>query len=189
MTTNSCDLEKERNSVSECSEAERESEWTHERYVETLQQFIVYPPEKAQEYLECLLFSEIGEVVGVHAKYVRGDFDETEYKKRLIGELGDVLFAGSLLFDKPMLYRSLFNVWVEELHQYRVESPLEEARCALYCFVGDDVGRWSASEVALFIATLAKSIGITIEELREANVKKLQSRKERGKIKGDGDER
>jgi NTP pyrophosphatase (non-canonical NTP hydrolase) len=167
----------------ECSEAEREIEWTHERYVETLQQFIVYPPEKAQEYLECLLFSEIGEVVGVHAKYVRGDFDETEYKKRLIGELGDVLFAGSLLFDKYY-----FGAWVEKVYRYRIKSPLEEARDALYYFIAN-AGRWSASEVALFISNLAKSIGITIEELREANVKKLQSRKERGKIRGDGDER
>lgn len=170
-----------------CSEAERESEWTHERYVKELQQFIVYPPEKAQEYLECLLFSEIGEVVGVHAKYVRGDFDETEYKKRLIGELGDVLFAGSLLFDKPML-GSLFNVWVEKVYQYRPRSLLEEASYALQSFPGAE-GEWSVYEVVNFIATMCKALGITIEELREANVKKLQSRKERGKIRGDGDDR
>lgn len=155
----------------------------HEQYVKELQQFIVYPPERETEYLECLLFSEIGEVVGVHAKYVRGDFDETEYKKRLIGELGDVLFAGSLLFDKHC-----FGAWVEQVYQYPSQSPLREARNAIYRFASFP-GKWASSEVALFVSNLAKSIGVTIEELREANVKKLQSRKERGKIRGDGDER
>jgi hypothetical protein len=152
----------------------------HEQYVETLQQFIVYPPEKAQEYLECLLFSEIGEVVGVHAKYVRGDFDETEYKKRLIGELGDVLFAASLL--------------------YPCYDPAEHDTC-LYSGIiyGDFMFDLAAAggmvddprpwRVHSALRSTCKALGITIEELREANVKKLQSRKERGEIRGDGDER
>jgi NTP pyrophosphatase (non-canonical NTP hydrolase) len=171
----------------ECSEAERGSEWTHERYVETLQQFIVYPPEKAQEYLECLLFSEIGEVVGVHAKYVRGDFDETEYKKRLIGELGDVLFACSLRFDD-------FEEYLDPGCLYYYDTSFrklaEDAKRSVYWWletgVEDDP---SISSFADLLLDYCSALGITIEELREANVKKLQSRKERGKIKGDGDER
>jgi hypothetical protein len=164
----------------ECSEAERESEWTHERYVKELQQFIVYPPEKAQEYLECLLFSEIGEVVGVHAKYVRGDFDETEYKKRLIGELGDVLFAISLLH--PDYNPDEDHAW---LCPGLIYGDFIFDLAAAVEMV-DDPRHWRIHSA---LRSTCKKIGITIEELREANVKKLQSRKERGKIRGDGDER
>lgn len=155
----------------------------HNTYVETIKQFIVYPPEREKEYLECLLFSEIGEVVGVHAKYVRGDFDEAEYKKRLIGELGDVLFAGSLLFNWGR-----FGAWVEEGYRYLPQSSIKAASYALQSFTSDR-GEWSAYAVGKFIASMCNSLGITTEELREANVAKLKSRMERGKIKGDGDER
>lgn len=152
----------------------------HNTYVETIKQFIVYPPEREEEYLERLLFSEIGEVVGVAAKYVRGDFDEAEYKKRLIGELGDVLFAVSLLHpdydpaeDNACLYPGLiYNDF---------PFDLATAREMVY-----DPRPW-VIQGALY--STCKSIGITIEQLREANVAKLKSRMERGKIKGDGDER
>jgi hypothetical protein len=159
----------------------------HEQYVETLQQFIVYPPEKAQEYLECLLFSEIGEVVGVHAKYVRGDFDETEYKKRLIGELGDVLFACSLRFDD---FEDYLDDWRQRDYGNSFKDLAGDAMQSVHWWleVGVEKG-WSISSFSCLLLAYCSALGITIEELREANVKKLQSRKERGKIRGDGDER
>lgn len=153
----------------------------HNTYVETIKQFIVYPPEREKEYLECLLFSEVGEVVGVHAKYVRGDFDEAEYKKRLIGELGDVLFAASLLLG-DMTTTGLFirRSWVDFVY---------DAYLIYDSYFGEEDIESVRDYIAYMLLRWLSIPGITIEQLREANVAKLKSRMERGKIKGDGSER
>ena len=44
-------------------------------------------------------------------------------------------------------------------------------------------------DVLWYIATIADSIGATLEEVAQTNYDKLKSRKERGKIEGNGDER
>lgn len=159
----------------------------HNTYVETIKQFIVYPPEREKEYLECLLFSEIGEVVGVHAKYVRGDFDETECKKRLIGELGDVLFACSLRFDD---FEKYLNDRRKLDYCTSLRDLAEDTKQAVYWWLEAGIEKdWSISSFGGLLLAYCSALGITIEELREANVAKLKSRMERGKIKGDGDER
>ena len=44
-------------------------------------------------------------------------------------------------------------------------------------------------DVLWYISALADGLGVTLEEVAQANVDKLQSRKARDKIKGDGDNR
>ena len=44
-------------------------------------------------------------------------------------------------------------------------------------------------DVLWYISALADDLGVTLEEVAQANVDKLQSRMERNKIKGDGDNR
>ena len=44
-------------------------------------------------------------------------------------------------------------------------------------------------DVLWYISTLADDLGVTLEEVAKANIEKLQSRMERNKIKGDGDNR
>lgn len=44
-------------------------------------------------------------------------------------------------------------------------------------------------DVLWYIAVLAKDLDIDLGDIAQANVTKLQSRKERGTIKGDGDKR
>ena len=44
-------------------------------------------------------------------------------------------------------------------------------------------------DVLWYISALADDLGVTLEEIVQANVDKLQSRKERGKIGGSGDNR
>lgn len=44
-------------------------------------------------------------------------------------------------------------------------------------------------DVLWYIATLSHNLGYTLEEIAEKNYEKLQSRKARGKIHGDGDNR
>ena len=44
-------------------------------------------------------------------------------------------------------------------------------------------------DVLWYISALADDLGVTLEEVAQANVDKLQSRMERNKISGDGDNR
>ena len=44
-------------------------------------------------------------------------------------------------------------------------------------------------DVLWYISALADDLGVTLEEIAQANVDKLQSRKDRGKIGGSGDNR
>lgn len=44
-------------------------------------------------------------------------------------------------------------------------------------------------DVMWYVAQLATELGLTLDEIAEANIEKLYSRLERGKISGDGDNR
>lgn len=44
-------------------------------------------------------------------------------------------------------------------------------------------------DVMWFVSNLANDLGFTLEEVAKFNIEKLQSRKERGVIRGDGDNR
>lgn len=45
------------------------------------------------------------------------------------------------------------------------------------------------SDVLWYLARLADELGVSLEELAERNLEKLQDRKDRGKIEGKGDNR
>ena len=44
-------------------------------------------------------------------------------------------------------------------------------------------------DVLWYMAAIARNLGITLEEVAQANLGKITSRKERGKIHGEGDNR
>jgi len=56
----------------------------------------------------------------------------------------------------------------------------EERRKAMVKELGD---------VLWYVATTAKELNVTLEEVAQANVDKLRSRQKRNKLQGDGDER
>lgn len=56
----------------------------------------------------------------------------------------------------------------------------EETRAALKAELGD---------VLWYIAQLATELGLSLDEIAEHNISKLYDRLERGKIRGDGDDR
>ncbi len=46
-----------------------------------------------------------------------------------------------------------------------------------------------AGDVLWYIAVLAQSLGVSLDEIARNNIEKLRSREQRGKIKGSGDNR
>jgi NTP pyrophosphatase (non-canonical NTP hydrolase) len=59
-------------------------------------------------YLYSGLAAEAGEVIGNYAKFVRGDFDETELRNRTYKELGDVMYFVSQIANT-------FNISIEDV--------------------------------------------------------------------------
>lgn len=52
----------------------------------------------------------------------------------------------------------------------------------------DDI-KLELGDVLWYLAQLATELGLTLQEVAEANLQKLQSRQQRGKLGGSGDER
>ena len=140
------------------------------------------PSARNVEYLSLGLWGEVGELVSLAAKSIR---DETELDKTAVAkELGDVVWfvAASAMFmdagddftthlnDAEVIYSArTLTGWVEDLLDATIRID--------YLDLFDS------------IATLAHGVGYTIDDVLEMNIAKLQSRRDRGKITGSGDDR
>ena len=140
------------------------------------------PSARNVKYLSLGLWGEVGELASMFAKSIR---DETELDKTAVAkELGDVVWfvaASAMFMDAGDDFTTL-------LHDAEVgdndRTLIEEAEAVLDATIRTDF-------LDLFdsIATLAHGVGYTIDEVLEMNLAKLQSRRDRGKITGSGDDR
>lgn len=60
----------------------------------------------------------------------------------------------------------------------RGDGPLDYSQC-----------KKELGDILFYLTSAADDFGFTLEEIAQGNVEKLSSRKERGVLKGDGDER
>lgn len=67
---------------------------------------IAYDKDKEKTYLERGLVAEIGEVLGVLAKFDRGDYSKPQMVEKLTYELGDVLWFVTRLADAYHIHLS-----------------------------------------------------------------------------------
>ena len=150
-------------------------------YAEQAWEFAL-PSARNVEYLSLGLWGEVGELASLVAKSIR---DETELDKTAVAkELGDVMWftASSAMFmDAEEDFTSLLKD-AESIDNAR--TLVEEAEAVLDATIRTDF-------VDLFdsIASLAHELGYTLDEVLEMNLAKLQSRRDRGKITGSGDDR
>ena len=89
----------------------------------------------------------------------------------------------NLVVIKPLTdnQKVVFNTWKKDKNQFLFGA----AGTGKTLFgVGLELG-----DVLWYISALADDLGVTLEEVAQANVDKLQSRMARNKIKGDGDNR
>lgn len=111
--------------------------YTLDNYQEDANVTSIYPSHGqgtpiAFAYLSLKLNGEAGEVGEAYAKFLRGDYDLTEAKRRISKELGDVLW---------------------------------------------------------YVSQLATELDITLGDVANDNIRKLNDRKQRGTIRGSGDDR
>lgn len=128
------------------------------------------------------VLAEAGEVCGAEQKHLRGDYGFDEYQHRLRKELGRFLWYVAAYCDSEDMPfpPAEFNT---------ADEPAISAVCLftattdfIRCIIDLDELMSVAARVTLLAAT-------TLDEIALANIKQLSSRKERGVLKGDGDDR
>lgn len=167
----------------------------------------VFPKEVAFTYLQAGIMSELGEALNVAKKVLRGDATLKDYLPRIIDEYGDVVwYAVSLcswanvLDDSTTLYDC-----EREADAYAGFLATGEGRIDDQFFVDgmvemskDLIGaaeEWNGSQVLRVLAEIGvhlshyygRDVGLTIVSRKVSE--KLAARKERGVLKGDGDDR
>lgn len=150
-------------------------------YAEQAWEFAL-PSARNVEYLSLGLWGEVGELASLVAKSIR---DETELDKTAVAkELGDVMWfiAGSASYSgKGEDFASLANnadFFLEDADSY------DSTEAFISSVIDADL-----PEVFGTAAELAHSLGYTLDDVLEMNLAKLQSRRDRGKITGSGDDR
>jgi len=175
---------------------------TWKDYVEFTRTTAVYPKEKELEYLLLGIIDEIGEF---KLKLIDNTSQES-----LIDELGDVCWYVARITDNlNMVENMLFSL--DDLDE-EIDDEFLTLDFALrttdnmimeYCrlagnmkkFIrdGNDSKMILAKENVLhlisYIIVIAKDLDSTIKDSILLNVDKLSDRKDRGKLKGDGDNR
>ena len=182
-----------------------------QEYADFTESVSIYPEAgmgtgKARDYAVLGILNESGELAGKVKKLLRdGGSDVHSYKPKgvpfieaALDELGDVVFyAMRCTVEHSFPIHGLWGVYHAETHdgcsQYDVSSIISQALKLGYR-VGQYAFHPSGSDFSLLLVvdqlnTLAWIFGSTLEKVAEANVAKLSDRKERGVIKGDGDNR
>lgn len=157
-------------------------------YTSDVESLIVYPRDRWQGYLALACANEVGEVLGVLKKQIRND---TLYPEKLMDEMGDVVFyctalgieAGFTLlqlFEKYSLvdYEKSEDYWINkilsavaDLHWQLTQQPEKHH---VFHFV-----------VPVFTALvkLMDVYGFTLHDVMQANMDKLEGRRETNTIK------
>lgn len=150
-------------------------------YAEQAWEFAL-PSARNVEYLSLGLWGEVGELASLVAKSIR---DETELDKTAVAkELGDVMWF--------LASSASYSGNGEEFASLANDADLQDDFVNSYAATEDFISMLIAADLpGIFNAMgeLAYSVGYTLDEVLEMNLAKLQSRRDRGKITGSGDDR
>lgn len=150
-------------------------------YAEQAWEFAL-PSARDESYLSLGLWGEAGELASLVAKSIR---DETELDKTAVAkELGDVMWflAGSASYGNNGEAFAILANSDDLLREYA--DPHTATEDFISALIAADLPRIFETAVEL-----AHSLGYTLDEVLEMNIAKLQSRRDRGKITGSGDDR
>lgn len=166
--------------LKEKAELERtESVAFWENYAEQAESFALF---EGIEYCHLAFFEELGELCGVFAKSIRGDgpVDDTNVLK----EIGDVLWniAVVIIREVPERLHRLGD-YEDPYKMLYPEVPTIDL-CQRLFDLEDNF-----KEFLMTLNLIAKRHGGDLKVCAEMNLEKLASRKERGQLRGSGDNR
>ena len=176
-------------------------------YQEWTKSTAIYPPEEAITYTTLGLISEAGEVAGKVKKIIRdaGGQVSQEQKDALKSELSDVCWYLARLSDELQIQfqdvvdlngRS-FNS-DQKLSQIAIDLSKNASNVASVSAAyvnGRTTGnienhiKQELNRVVYDIGEMAVQLDLTLKQILDYNVEKLESRKERNKLSGSGDNR
>ena len=131
------------------------------------------------------IIGELGEVAEVLKKHLRGDFDEVERDKRLLKELGDLLYYVAIDMH-------LHGLDISHLSTYHHSVPscsIIDLNNSISVYLDSRFASINDEEVLDSFEMFISTYGFTIEQVMTENIKKLSCRAERGVINGSGDDR
>ena len=152
-------------------------------YAEICESFYITPPGQDRgEYLAFLLNEEAGEVSKIFAKAMRDGATHPNKrhvygfaaidKNKLIKELGDVLWCVSFHDDDPADW-------------FQVPPPDEVSNA----FVLEMLNEIANAPTMATMSNLCSHLGLDVRFVALANIEKLKSRRDRGTLNGEGDDR
>lgn len=167
---------------------------TLKEYIEQMWQFALYPNSgNNMLYPELGLLSEVGELAGEAKRVIRDDNGvlTTERREKMIDELGDIMWylAAVSHEKKSEEFMTTFESVIQNENTNNPGAPqdindflksISSLPETLYGQSADD------QKFCSELNGLIKYLNTTLEEVLTRNLNKLQSRKERNKIQGEG---
>lgn len=160
---------------------------TYEAYI-TKAQETALPTALTTKYLIPGLISELGELYGVIAKGVRDELSDKDYFERMTKEYGDCLWMSAMLvkvtgsahlLPKEMKFPAPLGPTMLASYALELEFPADPKTLQ-----GRIAQMWND-----LVTSCEDITGHHVEHVLELNLEKLASRKARGKINGNGDNR
>ncbi len=150
------------------------------------------------------LMSELGEVAGKFKKMLRDDGGvlTIDRQKALSGEIGDVLWYEAALcsefgFEMKKIVRDASKcILSQELDVYQMILETQVSMGIISMNIIDDKEGESLApiysalkSIFFYIDNICTLLDLQIEQIAKDNIEKLISRKKRGTLKGEGDNR
>lgn len=170
----------------------------------------IYRKELKVRYPSLGICGEAGEATEKAKKIFRDeDWDESkdiseERRMGAVMELGDVMwYTAVLAHDMGFLFSDILFQTSEDISSSKMDFDFVDdfvvcnvklnvscSMAAYYALTGDyEHASYNIKDAVSEIASLASFYGYTLDEVMRLNIKKLESRKQRDKINGDGDNR
>lgn len=147
--------------------------WTE--YKEACKKYAQFPEMDAHAYLYFGYWNEVGEVFGVLKKHLRGDFSKEEFREKLKAELGDVMW-----------YIAMIDNYYGHDVSFALSVPQKHHKFSLLL-------KYTTIQNPRILANVVEGIAgdydITLSEILQYNIDKLEDRLQRDVIKGSGDNR
>lgn len=159
---------------------------TFDEYQEAAATFAVYPKDREREYLALGLISEVGELAGKVKKEIRDGVDLTD---GILGEVGDCAWYASQIIGSSRASMIQFVGPIDTSTVLFATDAAMVLEIAATCLNDNMPAIGTLSRMLYMLHIICCRRSTTLEAVCEANISKLRSRQERGKLGGSGDNR
>lgn len=140
------------------------------------------------DYIHLGIIEESGEIAGKIKKFYRGDYDEATLKDNLKKEIGDLTWYLVLYGHKNGTLQSGFKAAKSHSLSHNIKS-LEILKGRLAVAKTPRHKGIIINTMINTVTNLANNFNLTMEDVCQANISKINGRLARNTLRGSGDER